>query len=309
MNYLVTGGGGYKGIKIVQEILRRGDQATILDSFYFGFTPVLHLAAHPGLTILRRDIRDDLAAVVSSFDVIIHRAGLSGFPACLANPSVAQAVNVDATLQLVRALSPQQLLVFASTTSMYELSPDGVADETTDLTPKSIYTRTKRAGELICLNEHARTVAFRVATVMGVAPRMRSNLLVNDFAARAVQDRSLVLYGANAKRTFIHIDDCVRGYLMAVEQADAFSGGIYNLGCETLNHSKLQIAREIQKHVDCDILLSDMPDNDPRNFTVSFDKIKRLGFNCTIDLARTVAELVKLYRFYRPDPADERFVY
>ena len=303
MKYLVTGGGGYKGVKIVDALLRRGDEVTMLDSFFFGFAPVLHLVTHPKLTVVRKDIRDDLSDILPRHDVVIHLAGLSGFPSCLANPGVAYAVNVDATARLVSKLSPQQLLVFASTTSMYELSPDMVVDETTELAPNSIYTRTKREGELICLNEHPRTIAFRVATVMGAAPRMRSNLLVNDFTARAISDRSLVLYFAEAKRTFIHIDDCVRGYLMAMDQPDAFSPGIYNLGSERLNLSKMQIAQ------DCEILISTMPDRDARNFTVSFEKIRRRGFECTIGLAETIRELVKLYRFYKADASDDRFVF
>ncbi|MFZ1992059.1 MAG: NAD(P)-dependent oxidoreductase, partial [Alphaproteobacteria bacterium] len=306
---LVTGGGGYKGLKITQELLNRGHEVTILDTFYFGFAPVLHLVTHPRLNVIRKDVRDNLADLVSKFDTIIHLAGISGFPACIANPGVAYAVNVEATQRLVKALSPQQLLVFASTTAMYEVAPDMIVDETTTLSPNSIYTRTKREGELICLNEHDRTVAFRVATVMGVAPRMRSNLLVNDFVARAIYDRSLVLYFADAKRTFIHIDDCVRGYMMAIDKTREMAGSIYNLGSEKLNYSKLQIAHEIKKHVECDIILSTMPDKDSRNFVVSFDRIKKLGFDCTIDLSATIDELVKLYRFYKPDAADERFVF
>ncbi len=309
MKCLVTGGGGYKGIKIVNELLNKGNEVTILDTFYFGFAPVLHLATHPRLSIIRKDVRDNLGSILPKFDAIVHLAGLSGFPACISNPGVAYAVNVEATASLVRALSPEQLLVFASTTAMYEMAPNVVVDETTQLEPNSIYTRTKRDGELICLNEHANTVALRIATVMGVAPRMRSNLLVNDFVARAIYDRSLVLYFADAKRTFIHIDDCVRGYMMAIERSSEFVGQIFNLGSETLNYSKLQIAEEIKKHVECDIILSSMPDKDSRNFTVSFDKIKKLGFDCTIDLATTIEELVKLYRFYKPGAGDEQFVF
>jgi nucleoside-diphosphate-sugar epimerase len=138
---------------------------------------------------------------------------------------------------------------------------------------------------------------------------MRSNLLVNDFVARAIHDRSLVLYFADAKRTFIHINDCVRGYMMAIDKAEQMIGQIFNMGNERLNFSKRQVTEEIKKHITCDIIFSTMPDKDSRNFTVSFEKIRKLGFDTTIDLSMTIEELVKLYRFYKPDSADDRLVY
>jgi nucleoside-diphosphate-sugar epimerase len=309
MKVLVTGGAGYKGIKIAEALLARGDEVSILDTFTFGFVPVLHLVTNPKLTVIRKDVRDDMAAIVKDYDVIIHLAGLSGFPACVANPGVAYAVNVEATKRLVANLSKDQLLIFASTTAMYEVATEPLVDEETVLNPTGIYTRTKLEGENICLGEHARTVSYRIATVMGVAPRMRSNLLVNDFVARAIHDRSLVLYFADAKRTFIHINDCVRGYMMAIDKADQMIGQIFNMGNERLNFSKRQVTEEIKKHITCDIIFSTMPDKDSRNFTVSFEKIRKLGFDTTIDLSMTIEELVKLYRFYKPDSADDRLVY
>src|SRR5262249_42146148 len=160
-------------------LLARGDYVTVVDTFYFGFAPILHLVTHPRLSILRKDVRDDIGSALSGNDAVIHLAGISGFPACVANPGVAIAVNVDATLRLIKSLSRDQTLVFASTTAVYEVAPDVEVDETTELVPSGIYTRTKKEAEKICLNQHANTVALRVATVMGVAPRMRSNLLVN----------------------------------------------------------------------------------------------------------------------------------
>jgi nucleoside-diphosphate-sugar epimerase len=309
MKVLVTGGGGYKGLKIVQALLNRGDEVVVIDTFFFGFVPIIPLIVNPNLTVLRKDVRDDLRSLLSKVDVVIHLAGLSGFPACVANPGVAIAVNIEATARLVKSLSPNQLLVFASTTAMYEVAPGGDVDETTELVPSGMYTRTKKEAETICLNEHSNTVALRVATVMGVAPRMRSNLLVNDFVNRAVNDRSLVLYFADAKRTFIHIDDCVRGYLMAVDRSDQMRGAIYNLGAGKLNFSKRQIAEAIKKHVEFDIMISSMPDKDSRNFNVSFKKIRELGFDCKIGLDETITELVKLYQIYRPSVNDDALVF
>lgn len=309
MKVLVTGGAGYKGIKIVEALLARDCDVTVIDTFYFGFTPILHLATNPKLKIIRKDVRDDLRPLLGDQDVVIHLAGLSGFPACVANPGVAIAVNVDATERLVKSLGKGQLLIFASTTAMYEVAPEVEVDEMTVLHPAGMYTKTKLLGENICLNEHENTIALRLATVMGVAPRMRSNLLVNDFVARAINDRSLVLYHADAKRTFIHIDDCVRGYMMSIDRQSEMHGGIFNVGSNSLNYSKRQIADEIAKHVECDIIISKAADKDSRNFTVSFAKIKALGYDVSISLEDTVQELVKLYRFYRPGPGDESLVF
>jgi len=306
---LVTGGAGYKGIKITEALLARGYDVTVLDTFYFGFTPILHLATNPKLSILRKDIRDDLRSVIREHDVVIHLAGLSGFPACVANPGVALAVNVEATRTMVKGLSKEQLLIFASTTAMYEVAPEIEVDEETVLHPAGMYTKTKQAAENICLNDHPNTIALRMATVMGVAPRMRSNLLVNDFVARAIIDRSLVLYHADAKRTFIHIDDCVRGYLMAIDKQDRMRGSMFNVGSNDLNYSKQQIADEIKKHVECDVINSALADKDSRNFNVSFKKIRALGFDCTIGLKETIEELVKLYSFYRPTSTDANLVF
>ncbi len=309
MNVLVTGGAGYKGVKIVEALLARGCDVTVVDAFYFGFAPILHLATNPKLKILRKDVRDDIRPLLADQDVVVHLAGLSGFPACVANPGVAIAVNVDATERLVKSLGKGQLLIFASTTAMYEVAPEIEVDETTVVNPAGMYTKTKLFGENICLNEHENTISLRLATVMGVAPRMRSNLLVNDFVARAINDRSLVLYHADAKRTFIHIDDCVRGYMMAIDRQSEMRGNIFNVGCNTLNYSKRQIAEEIAKHVECDIIVSKAADVDSRNFTVSFAKIKALGYEVKISLEQTVRELVSLYRFYRPGAGGESVVF
>jgi len=309
MKVLITGGGGYKGVKIAEALLVRGCEVTILDTFYFGYAPVLHIASHPRLTIIRKDVREDLTTVLAGHDVVIHLAGLSGFPACVANPGVALAVNVDATAQLVKKLGKDQLLIFASTTAMYEVAPNGEVDETTAVSPNGLYTKTKKEGENICLNGHANTISLRLATIMGVAPRMRNNLLVNEFVLRAISERSLVLYDANAKRTFMHIDDCVRGYMLAIDERQKMCGGIYNVGSRHLNFSKQQIADAIKAQAPCDIINSKLADNDSRNFTVSFAKIEALGFECRIGLEETIRELVKLYRFYRPRTSDEQLIF
>jgi nucleoside-diphosphate-sugar epimerase len=300
MKYLITGGAGYKGVKIAEALLGAGEKVTILDNFQFGFGSILHLVQNPKLTVVKHDIRDEMSGLLSKHDVIIHLAGLSGFPACATSPTVAAQVNVSAAVRLVRQLSRDQKLIFASTTAMYEVTGEGEVNEEIPLRPVGVYTSGKREAELLCLSEHADTVVLRIATVMGVSPRMRSNLLVNDFVNQAVNGGTLVLYMAGAKRTFIHIDDCVTGYLFAVARQE-MSGGIWNIGSERLNYSKLEIAEAIKAQTGCEVIISLKPDKDLRNFNVSFAKVRALGFECRKTLEETIAELVKLYRFYRPE--------
>ena len=134
-------------VTLVKQMACPSCEVTILDTFYFGYAPVLHIANHPRLTVLRKDVREDLTTVLAGHDVVIHLAGLSGFPACVANPGVALAVNVEATAQLAKRLGKGQLLIFASTTAMYEVAPHGEVDETTPVSPGGLYTKTKKEGD------------------------------------------------------------------------------------------------------------------------------------------------------------------
>ncbi len=297
---LVTGGGGYKGVKIVEAALKKGASVTALDTFPAGIGQLLHLASNRNLNIVFKDVRDDLSRELAGHDIVVHLAGISGFPACNAQPAVAKAVNVDATASLARALSRDQLLIFASTTAMYEVAPSGTVDENTPVDPVGSYTSQKKLGEVACFDAHEKTVAFRVATVMGLGPALRTNLLVNDFARKAVADRCLVLFNADAKRTFIHIDDATRGYMLALDSPDRLAGGIFNLGDESLNFSKRTIAETIQTYTECELVDSSLPDRDSRDFYVSFDKIRQLGFRATRTLDQTVEELVRFYRVLPP---------
>jgi len=297
MNILVTGGAGYKGVRLVKRLLAGGHAVTLLDNFMYGYGPVLHLVAEPNLKIFKMDIRNLHRKVMEEFDVVYHLAGLSGMPACAANPSSAQAINVDATQQLVNTIAPKSLLIYASTTSIYG-AVAGVCDETTPVTPHSLYAQTKHAGEQI-VQERDNSISLRFATVFGVSPRMRDDLLVNDFTYRAINDRSLVLFAAHSKRTFLHIDDAIEAYVCALENAREMAGNVYNVGHEDLNFSKMDIAQAILKHVQFEIVDSSLPDRDVRDFTVSFEKIRALGFSPRLTLEDGIRDLLKLYGFYR----------
>ncbi len=299
MNILITGGAGYVGNLLAAALLERGHQVTILDNFMFGYDPILHIAHQPGLRVIKQDIRNGDKSYLSKPDVVFHLAAISGYPACEANPNSAQLINVDATRQIVSRLSSDQLIVYASTTSLYG-SNGAVSREDTPVTPSSLYGVTKYEGEKIVM-EHHNAIALRWATVYGVSPRMRAGLLVNDFVEKAVHEGALVLFKADSKRTFMHIRDSVNGYLFALENRQRMRGGVFNMGCERMNLSKRQLAEMIREHVKFEIIESGMADKDVRDFQVSFEKARALGYECQIELQDGLLELIRLYRFYDPN--------
>jgi nucleoside-diphosphate-sugar epimerase len=295
MNLLVTGGAGYKGIKLTKRLLDEGHKVTVIDNFMYGYEPIMHLVEHPNITILKRDIRNKIDNL-SSFDVIFHLAGISGFPACAANPHSAHLINVVATQDLVESLGKGQLLINASTTSLYGKS-GSACDEETNVDPVSTYAITKLEAEKI-IGDRENAVSLRFATVFGLSPKMRMDLMVNDFTYKAVKEGALVLFDSFAKRTFIHIDDAVEGYLFTLNNFDKMKGQIFNAGGNHLNFSKREIAELIKKRVDYSIVDSEMKDKDLRHFIVAFDKIDALGFKPKKTVEDGIDELLKAYSFY-----------
>lgn len=297
MKVLITGGAGYKGVILVKALLERGCHTTVADNFMYGYEPVLHLVPEPLVTIKPLDLRNLCAGDVADADVIFHLAGISGMPACAANPHSAEMINVHATEKLVSLLGRDQLLIYASTTSIYGASTQE-CDETVPVQPPSLYARTKYEAEHVVM-ARTNSITLRFATVFGISPKMRPDLLVNDFTYKAVNDRSLVIFGSQSKRTFMHIKDAIGGYLFALDHAEQMRGGVYNVGDERLNFSKRDIAAAIRRKVDFEIVDSSLPDLDVRDFLVSFKKIRELGYTLKYSLDDGIDELLKLYRFYK----------
>ena len=298
MKILITGGAGYKGTILVKKLLELGHNVTILDNFMYGFEPILHLISNPLLSVIKNDIRNLNETILKDFDVIYHLAGISGYPACEANPHSAQLINVEATKLLKELASAQQIIIYASTTSFYGQSGNK-CDETTPVQPVSLYGVTKYQAEQI-LMERENTISLRFATIFGVSPRMRSDLLVNDFTYRSITDRCIVLCESGSTRTFLHIEDAIDAYALSLKKFQIMKGEIFNVGHESLNFTKLEIAEKIASQTGCKIIRSEMNDPDVRSFEVSFEKIRKLGFIPKRTLDEGVAEMVKLYNFYKP---------
>jgi nucleoside-diphosphate-sugar epimerase len=262
----------------------------------YGYEPVLHLIRNPRLQVVEIDVRNLEAKHVANFDVVYHLAGISGMPACAANPSAAEAINVQASRHLCELLHKDQVLIYASTTSFYGAS-GAACDESVPVQPVSIYGRTKYEAERIT-QQRENSISLRFATIFGTSPKMRVDLLVNDFAYHALKERSLVIFAGHSKRTFIHIDDAIEAYLFALDHLDAMRGAIFNVGTEALNLSKNEIAAAISRHISYEVITSSLPDLDVRHFLVSFQRLRGIGFGTRLTLDDGLRDLLKLYAFY-----------
>ena len=296
---LITGGAGYKGALLTEALLNQGHHVTILDNLMYGDSTALAFANNPNFNVNNMDVRNIKKSDVEGFDYIFHLAGISGFPACEANPHSAHTINVDATAKLVSLLEKEQVVVYASTTSMYGRTGNEQNEDSTP-DPISLYGITKYEAEKICLT-HPNGIALRFATIFGVGPRMRYDLMLNDFVHKAVAERALVLFDQDSKRTFLHVRDAIRAYVMTTVKTEQMAGQVFNVGDNDLNFSKLDLANRIKKFVEFEIVTTNLADPDRRDFVINYDKIEKLDFKAQIDLDTGIEELVRLYKWYKPN--------
>ena len=296
-NVLVTGGAGYLGSTLVPRLLSRAWRVTVLDNFMYGIEPLLYLARHPDLRIVRGDVRDKrlVSAEVEKHDTVIHLAAIVGHPACSRDPIAATSTNVGGTENVCRSAAGRATqLLYASTGSVYG-KVDGLCTEETSLNPLTLYGETKASAELIMLDAGA--VCLRLATAFGVSPRLRMDLLVHDLAQVAVTQQLVVLYEAGARRTFLHVQDMANAFLLALDNYKSLSGASFNVGDEALNLTKADVARAIQHFAPLRIYEADFgSDADARDYAVSYTRFKRLGFRHTIGMEEGVQEILKVVR-------------
>ena len=302
MNILVTGGAGYIGSILVPALLAEGHSVTVLDSFLYNQTSLLDCCNNPNLSIVRGDVRDErvVLPLLAKADAVMPLACLVGAPLCAQKPIEARSINLDAILMLLRHASPAQLFVSPTTNSGYGVGQEGVyCTEETPMNPISLYGRLKVELEKALLDHGA--ISLRLATVCGISPRMRLDLLVNDFTYRAVADRFIVLFEAYFKRNYIHVRDVARAFLHALAHFDAMKGQPYNVGLSDANLSKMELCLEIKKQVP-DFTIMEAPvgkDPDQRNYIVSNDKIEATGFHPQVSIQSAIAELIKGYQVLR----------
>lgn len=297
LRILVTGGAGYLGSILVPELLGAGHRVAVVDNFMYRQNSLAHVCADPNLDIVRGDVRDErlMKALAGKADAVIPLAALVGAPACDRDPSAATSINHDAALSLFRLVAPTQMLLMPTTNSAYGRGEkDGYCDEDSPLRPISRYAIEKVAIEKELMKKK-NVVSFRLATLFGMSPRMRLDLLVNDFTYRAVTDRFIVLFESHFRRNYLHVRDAARVFLHGLENFDAMKGKVFNVGLSDSNLTKRELCERIRAHVpEFAILESEVAaDPDQRDYIVSNDRIEAAGFRPAYSLDRGIAELVK----------------
>lgn len=300
---LVTGGAGYIGSVLVPELLARGYHVTVVDNFLFQQVSLAHVCADSNFTLVRGDVRDEslIGSLLAKLDVIIPLAALVGAPICSRDPSTAEAVNLQAPLAMLRRMSSAQRLLMPITNSGYGIGEPGkVCTETSPMRPVSLYGRLKVDLEKAVL-DRGNAISFRLATVFGMSPRMRLDLLVNDFVYRAVTDRAVVLFESHFKRNYVHVRDVARAFLHGLDHFDAMKNEPYNVGLSDANLSKRELCECIQRHVPQFVYVEAPIGEDPdkRDYIVSNEKIERTGFRPIYSLDMGIVELIKGYSMIR----------
>jgi nucleoside-diphosphate-sugar epimerase len=299
LKILVTGGAGYLGSVMVPELLKLGHHVTVLDTFMFGQNSLSDVCYMENFEVVRGDARDKslLKSLTKDKDIIIPLAALVGAPLCNRDAIGTVTTNRDAIQTLSDVLSKEQRVLMPTTNSGYGVGEDGVyCTEETPLRPISTYGKTKVEAEEIIL-QRENSISFRLATVFGMSPRMRLDLLVNDFTYRAVKDGFIVIFEGHFKRNYIHIRDVARAFIHGIENFDRMRGEAYNVGLSDANLSKLELCEKIKEYVPNFTILEAPIGKDPdqRNYIVSNEKIEATGFKPKFSLDDGIKELIKGY--------------
>lgn len=295
MNIVVTGGAGFIGSVVTPLLLGAGHQVTVVDVLRSGGQGLLACFHDPRFRFARGDVRhqETMAQLLADADAVVHLAAIVGFPACRKYPELARETNIEGTRTVVGAMRAEQALIYASSGSNYGIV-EALCTENSPLNPTSFYAVTKTEGEKIAL-QHPRAIALRFATAFGVSPRMRLDLLINNFVHQAIVNKQLILYERHFRRTFIAVRDIARSILFALDHIDRMAGEAYNVGHESMNFTKEAIALKIREYVPFYLHFADIgTDEDNRDYDVSYEKIRQLGYRPAVTIDAGIEELVRV---------------
>ena len=302
---LVTGGAGYIGSILVPKLLSEGYKVTVFDLLIYDQAPLLDYCADSNFDFIRGDICDTklINSLIPRFDVILPLAAIVGVPACKLNPKTSWEINYDANMNILKNVSSAQKVIFPTSNSGYGIGEkDKFCTEETPLRPISDYGRAKVEVEKAWL-EKGNAITFRLATVFGVSPRMRLDLLVNDFTFRACRDRFVVLFEEHFRRNYIHVRDVAKAFSFGLKNFEKMKGEPYNVGLSSANLTKRQLCEKIKAYVP-DFYFHSAPigsDPDKRDYIVSNEKLESLGWKPDYSLDDGIKELIKAVQIIRPN--------
>ena len=313
-NILVTGGAGYIGSVLTRKLVSSKYNVKVLDSLIFGQDGISDLVSNMSVKLFSDDIRNEkiLTDVLKDVDCVIHLAAIVGEPLCSKIPEIAKQINELATKQIVDSCKKAgvQRLIFASTCSNYGSALETV-NEDTPLESLSLYSETKVKSELNVLNSQDKNFepcVLRFATAYGLSPRMRFDLLLQEFIRDALIDKKISIFGPNHWRPLVHVDDIASACIMAIENSSNISGEVYNVGDNEQNYTKKSLAELVQKHIPSSTIEITESKQDLRSYKVSFDKIKNnLNFKISKTVEDGISEILNQINNHTLDPQDSQF--
>jgi nucleoside-diphosphate-sugar epimerase len=297
MNILIPGGAGYIGSVLSEMLLQQNHNVVVVDVFKFNENSLNHLINNPNFRVYKKDVRSLDRDFLKNFDCIIPLSAVVGAPACNLSQDEAKTVNRDSIKNIIDCISDQQLMIYPTTNSGYGATTGEIhCDEKTPLNPISLYGTLKKEAEDMVMSR-VNSICYRMATVFGISPRPRTDLLVNDFVYKAYNDKSIVLFESHFKRNFIHVRDIANAYSFSINNFDSLKSEIYNLGLSNANLTKMELCEKIKIYIkDLNIFTSEFgKDPDKRNYIVSNDKIEKKGFKASISIDEGIKELIKYY--------------
>jgi nucleoside-diphosphate-sugar epimerase len=295
---LITGGAGYLGSVLTEVLLNKGYRVTVFDNLFYKQISLVPFTHNKNFNFILGDVRNenDLKIEVEKHDIIIPLAAIVGMPSCKSNPELAIDVNYKQVKNITEWITKNQILLIPNTNSQYGSSNDLITEES-PFNPMSLYAQTKCDAEKAVL-DLGNGIALRLATVFGTSYRMRTDLLVNDFVYKAINDGYLVLFESHFIRNYIHIRDIANTFLFMIENYEKCNNNTFNVGLSNANLTKLELANRIQKYAPELVIVQNefKKDFDQRNYMVSNQKIESMGWKPLYSLDDGIIELIKGYQ-------------